>query len=190
MNNYRLRIRDLIYSLLPDGLAQAQALDFGSGDGWFAASLEQDRKIAQVTAVDVQRRKNSFKEPLLYDGGTLPFADQSFDVVYAVDVLHHCKDPEGQLKDLLRCCRQHFLLKDHTYRSPFGWLTLCLLDEVGNRKFGIPSRYKYQYGWSWFDLIEREGFILKRLIHPAHVESRFWGVKTNQLQFIALWCRR
>jgi SAM-dependent methyltransferase len=101
-----------------------------------------------------------------YDGARLPFADRSFDLVYAIDVLHHAASPRALVRELARCARKHLLLKDHTYRSIAGRWTLRLLDEVGNRRFGIVSPGLYQRGWEWLPWLEAEGFRQKALVHP------------------------
>jgi hypothetical protein len=106
-----------------------------------------------------------------------------------VDVLHHCADPGASLAELLRVARGWLLLKDHTHRGPGQRLTLALLDEIGNRRFGVPSLYRYQRGWEWLPAIERAGFALERMVHPAPCHTGLLGRATNRLQFVALWRR-
>lgn len=189
MNGYRCRIRDALADLLRPIAPLATALDFGSGDGWFADQFHAAGLFREVVPIDVQLRSQTVRAPQLYDGTRLPFADRSFDVVYCVDVLHHCPDPVASLRDLLRCGRNYFLIKDHTYRGPLGYLTLCALDEIGNRRFGIPSRYKYQKDWEWRPVIEAAEYELVRLIHPVACHRGPLGWATNRLQFIGLWRR-
>jgi SAM-dependent methyltransferase len=189
MNPYRLRILPLLLNLLRERAPAARALDFGSGDGWFATQMRASGLIGELVPVDVQARPNSFVEPIHYDGMRLPFDDRSFDLVYSVDVLHHGPDPAASLRDLVRCSSRLLLLKDHTWRTRAGKLTLAVLDEIGNRKFGIPCLYRYQRRWEWFDIIESEGFRLVRLIHPAVCHAGLMGRLTNSLQFAALWER-
>jgi len=151
--------------------------------------MRESGQIGELTPVEVQARPNSFVVPTLYDGNKLPFADRSFDLVYSVDVLHHCPDPEASLRDLVRCSNRLVLLKDHTWRTRSGKWTLAVLDELGNRKFGIPCLYEYQHRWDWFNIIESEGFRLVRRIHPAVCHVGLMGRLTNALQFAALWKR-
>lgn len=189
MGRYRERIWEMLdQTLSPIGQIQT-ALDFGSGDGWFARQMLDQGKVKQLQAIDVKARDNALYPTQIYDGGALPFADRSFDLIYSIDVLHHCPDPEAQLADVLRCTGRFFLLKDHTYRSMLGRLELCLLDEIGNRRFGVPSLYRYQERWAWDRIFETTGFRSRRLIHPAPCHSGILGSLTNDLQFIALWER-
>ncbi len=189
MNPYRQRILPILQQLLAERSPIGTTLDFGSGDGWFASHLLQKKCIGPLTAIDVKRRDHVFLEPQLYDGSRLPFTDRAFDLCYSVDVLHHCPDPAASLRDLARCTNRLFVLKDHTWRTRAGRYGLAILDELGNRKFGIPCLYEYQYKWDWFPVMEDAGFRLVKLIHPAVCHTGLMGKLTNALQFAALWER-
>jgi SAM-dependent methyltransferase len=184
MNAYRKNVLAVVKDLLDSIGPVDRALDFGAGDGWFAAELGSAGALATVSPVDVQRREHVFIESTIYDGSRLPFGDREFALSYAIDVFHHCPDPRASLADVLRCTRRHFIIKDHTYSTMLGYLALCALDEVGNRRFRIPSRYKYQREWEWFALPAKQGFKLRRLVHPAACHTGLLGV-TNGLQFAA-----
>jgi SAM-dependent methyltransferase len=189
MNAYRQRTFQFFRSLLAPLAPVPRLLDFGSGDGWFAQQFQAEGLAAAVTPVEVQPRPHALVQPVVYDGKRLPFDDGSFDLACSVDVLHHCPAPEESLRDVLRCTRGYFLLKDHTYSTSAGWLTLAALDEIGNRRFGVPSNYHYQHGWDWFSVIEGEGFVREHLLHPAACHRGALGWATNRLQFIGLWRR-
>lgn len=187
---YKLRIFDCLKSLVTPCEGIHTALDFGSGDGWFTQRLMSDNIIKNIQPVDVKKRSRNFVEPLVYGGSQLPFKDRYFDLVYAIDVLHHCPSPQYALRDLLRCSGKFCLIKDHVFHTRIEKLILCLLDEIGNRRFGIPSPHKYQKEWEWFDILEENGFELKNLIHPAPCHDGWLGKYTNHLQFIGLWQRK
>lgn len=185
---YRSNVLRILESVLGPRAPVERALDFGSGDGWFATRF-RNGLAREVVAVDVIKRPSSLVEPILYDGRRLPFEDRSFDLSYCVDCLHHCPDPLANLEDLLRCTRRWFLIKDHTYSTLGGFLMLSIMDELGNRRFGIPSRYRYQRDWNWFPSIERAGFALEQLVYPAACHSSLPWRPTNRLQFVALFSR-
>lgn len=188
-NPYRRRILDLMGSLLRPHLPLRRALDFGSGDGWFAHCLQTDGAAKEVVAVDVTRRRHAFTTVELYDGHRLPFEDRSFDLAFAIDAIHHCDDPREGLRELLRCAGRFLLLKDHTYRSAGGKLALAVLDEIGNRRLGVASVYRYQREWEWTPQIEAAGFVSEHLVHPARCHTGLLGWATNDLQFVGLWRR-
>ncbi len=190
MNPYRRRILDDFDALLRPHAPIARSLDFGAGDGWFASSLPERGLVNEVTAVDVQARPRTFAPVTIYDGVRLPFGDRSFDLVSSVDVLHHCPDPRASLEDAVRCADRFFLLKDHTFSSPAGRAALAILDEIGNRRFGIPSPFNYRTLEEWSAWIEQAGFLCRRIVHPARCHEGALGWATNRLQFVGLWERR
>ena len=189
MTGYRARILDAMASALAPMGPIATCLDFGSGDGFFANSLPTRVLLGSVTPVDVVERTSSFVKPRIYPGDRLPFADGAFELAYAVDVLHHCPDPQAALADLTRCTSRFLLLKDHNHHSALGSMTLALLDELGNRRVGIPSPYLYQRDWSWVRWIEANGFERRVFLHPMPCHRGLLGL-SNSLQFMGLWERK
>ncbi len=190
MTGYRQAIWQIVAELLqPQGQVEA-ALDFGSGDGWFARQLAESGLARQVVPVEVKQRAHYHLKPVLYDGQTLPLADRSCRLTMAIDSLHHTHNPQRAISELLRVTGELLLIKDHTYAGPLGYATLAVLDELGNWRFGVPSPFAYQRGWAWRDWIETAGFELVRLVHPAPCHRGLLGRLTNGLQFVALWKRR
>lgn len=187
ITGYRPRILSQLQQTIAP-LKAERVLDFGSGDGYFASHISNLPGIRQVTPVDVVERKQSLLKPILYDGHRLPFEDRSFDLVYAIDVVHHCPDPLHALEDMMRCTSKYLLLKDHNYQTPIGRFALAVLDELGNRRFGIPSLYLYQRKWEWLAWIEKHGFKRIEFVHPMRCQTGLLA-PTNGLQFMALWER-
>ncbi len=79
-------------------LAGKKVLDVGAGTG--RLSLPLANRGAQVTALDVSpkmleliKKKNSKIQTVIGDAESLPFADNSFDVVTAAFLIVHLKDP-------------------------------------------------------------------------------------------------
>ncbi len=189
MQIYRERTWQLIYPLVSQLAPLNSVLDFGAGDGWFAERIRSAQLAREVIAFDTQIRPLLHHEVTLIDGGRLPLADLSCDLTYAIDVLHHCLDPVSALREILRCTKSWLLIKDHTYCGPIGFAVLCILDELGNRRLGIPSPYHYQYAWKWNEVMQAAGFKLETLVHPAACNRGLLGATTNHLQFIGLWKR-
>lgn len=190
MNPYRRRIWALLEPLLRGCAPLDSVLDFGAGDGWFAAQVRAAGLAHTLTPLDVKRRAHVFVEPVLYPPGTrLPFADRQFDLVYTVDVLHHCDVPQEQIDELCRVSRRYLLVKDHTYATQLGRWTLAMLDELGNRRFGIPSPHHYQRHWEWDEHLTRRGWRKVLRQHPVRCHTGLLGSLTNALQYIALYER-
>ena len=188
-NAYRGRIWALFAAQMADIGPQRRVLDFGCGDGWFARQMLDAGFTSDLVALDVKRRAHCFVEPKIYDGGSIPFADRSFELSYSVDVVHHCTDPLAALTELARVSARFVLLKDHTASSPLGHLTLAVLDELGNRRFGIPSPHHYQQGDTWHQHLMSLGWQRRQHLHPAKVHTGLLGALTNRLQHVSLYER-
>lgn len=188
ITRYRDRTLEQMLGVLSRVDGHETALDFGAGDGFFCQQLLAAGAAREITPIDVVERRHSFVKPRLYDGGALPFADRSFDLVYAVDVVHHCPDPMFALGEMARCTRRWLMLKDHNCGGPLGHLALAALDELGNRRFGIPSPGRYQRDWAWVKSLESQGFVRSAFVHPMPCHVGLLS-STNGLQFLALWRR-
>jgi SAM-dependent methyltransferase len=190
VNAYRKRLFPLMKSMISECKGLSNALDFGSGDGYFAFEIGRQGIVNEIIPLDVLKRKNCFLEPVIYRGGEpVPYEERCFDLVYAIDVIHHCDNPLAIIKELTRCSRKYLLIKDHTYHNYFEKTVLSVLDEIGNRRFGVRSLCNYQYDHEWFKLISDSGFKLEKLIQPVKCHVGPLGWFTNHLQFIALWSR-
>lgn len=189
MANYRPNVARHLHQTLRELGPLESLLDFGAGNGWMLNQmLTADVSIGCATAVDVQERAEYFLSVETYDGQRLPFEDRSFDATMAVDVIHHCSDPRAALRDAARVTRRFLIVKDHTYRSKVGFATLSVLDELGNRKFGIPSRYRYQSRFTWDEVMAGEGFRLHRRSYPLPCHDGALSI-TDRLQCLAVYER-
>ncbi|MBC7665797.1 MAG: class I SAM-dependent methyltransferase [Caulobacter sp.] len=188
ITTYRPRILEqLRASIAP--LSVDRVLDFGCGDGYFASKVAKLPHVGRLVPVDVVARPGSFVKAQLYDGARLPFDDRSFELSYAVDVLHHCPEPIAAIDDMARCSSRYLLIKDHTFRTIAGKYVLAVLDELGNRRFGIPSPYRYQRDWQWVEHIEARGWKRLQMIHPMACHTGPLSL-TNGLQWMGLWERQ
>lgn len=190
MGDYRLRTLSQIALMLSAIEAPETTLDFGSGDGWFASKISHLLPGSSITTIDVKRRDFVHVEPSLYvQGDPLPYPDGSFDLAYAIDVLHHCDEPTRYVFELSRVARRYILIKDHTYNTSIDRLKLAVLDELGNRRFGIPSPQNYQRGWDWTDYLHSLGWKTRATIYPCPCHVGLLGALTNKLQYLALYER-
>jgi ubiquinone/menaquinone biosynthesis C-methylase UbiE len=113
-----------------DGARFGDGLEIGSGTGYFSLNLLQLGLIERLTATDISpgmlRRLSATAEALGLEAETvateaeaLPFADESFDLVFGHAVLHHIPDLERAFAEFRRVLR------------PGGAIAFC----------GEPSRY-------------------------------------------------
>lgn len=99
-----------------DPCPYGSALEIGAGTGYFSLNLMLAGKISSLTATDISpgmlealrvnaERLNLEVQTVRSDAETLPFADESFDLVTGHAVLHHIPDMETALAEFHRVLR-------------------------------------------------------------------------------------
>ncbi|MDB5037497.1 MAG: methyltransferase type 11 [Bacteriovoracaceae bacterium] len=127
----------------------SKILDIGSGDGHIAAEIMKRRSDIHIVGVDILPRKKTFIDVSLFDGNTIPFNDDSFDMVLLCDMLHHASDPVRVLKEAIRVSRKGILIKDHLREGILADTTLSFMDRVGNRRFSVSLDCTYWNRSEW-----------------------------------------
>ena len=141
-------------ALLPEG---AKVLDVGCGDGMLDERIQQRHSHLEITGIDVLVRPEARIPVRLFDGRTIPHAEDSFDAVLLIDVLHHCDDPEAMLAEAIRVARRCIVLKDHILSGPLSGALLRIMDDIGNRRFGVALPHNYWSEARWQQTFERLG---------------------------------
>jgi SAM-dependent methyltransferase len=142
--------------LLPEN---GRVLDVGCGDGAVSHAIERERPDLHVEGIEVMRRGRPEIKVSIYDGKTIPFADQSFDAVLFADVLHHAADPEQLLREAARVAAKCVVIKDHLADGLLAVPTLRLMDWVGNAGHGVALPYRYWKRAQWEQEFKRAGFV-------------------------------
>ncbi len=184
------RVRRLAQALTPliaEAGGARSLLDVGCGDGTIAARVGQAVGAERVVGLDVALRDELAIEAFAYDGGLLPFADQSFDVVLLTDVLHHADHPLALLRESLRVASLGVVLKDHLAFGALSSRLLELMDRVGNCAASVPVTGRYLALDEWFDLVRQAGGRLTVMRWPLRIHDLPWRLLTrSELQFAAL----
>ncbi|WP_267356128.1 MULTISPECIES: class I SAM-dependent methyltransferase [unclassified Methylobacterium] len=145
-------LAESLTGLLP---RDATVLDVGCGDGTIAGLCRTIRPDIHVEGIDVFVRPSTVIPVSAFDGKTLPFPDQSWDVVTFIDVLHHTEDPGQLLREAARVARRYVILKDHLSENSLDRLSLSLMDWIGNAPHGVALTYNYQSSQQWKNLFAR-----------------------------------
>ena len=148
------RLGRLICDLIPQN---ATVLDVGSGDGTLAYLIGEMRADVSIEGIDVHPRQDTPIRIASFDGVSLPFKDQEFDVVMFVDVLHHTADPMVLLREAARVARKAIIIKDHCDDGAFSNVTLRMMDWVGNKPHGVDLPYNYWKKARWNEAFSRLG---------------------------------
>lgn len=124
-------------------------LEIGAGTGYFGLNLMRAGVIDELAAVDISpgmlsqlersaERLGLRAECAVCEAGSLPFPDDSFDLVFGHAVLHHLPD--------LECCLREF----RRVLAPGGALAFCGEPSAyGDRLVSWPKRAAYRVAPLW-----------------------------------------
>ena len=98
-----------------DGLSPRRILEIGVGEGHVMSRVRERFPGVPLVGVDLpdEALSDEWREqglPCMFgDATTLPFPDDSFDLVLAIEVLEHVADPDCALAELARVCSGTFV---------------------------------------------------------------------------------
>jgi SAM-dependent methyltransferase len=164
----------------------ARVLDVGCGDGAIDALIQNQRPDVSIEGIDVFVRPSPLIPVSLFDGTTIPYAAQSFDVVMFVDALHHTVNPIVLLREGVRVGKI-IVIKDHLCDGFLAGFTLRLMDWVGNVYDGSISLHSYWRERQWADAFRSLGLNVRQSLaslglYPSAVAWLF----ERRLHFIAV----
>ncbi len=156
---------------LPLPGSQPRGLDIGCGHGWYACEMARlgyrmdavDRSPAQIAmARRYAQQHGAACQFACADAAKLPFDDNTFDFVYAINVLHHVVASDAQLQVLTEIVRVlkpggvFFLQEVNTlnplFRFYLGYVFPLIrgIDE-GNEQWIRPDRLPSVAGAHWLE---------------------------------------
>jgi ubiquinone/menaquinone biosynthesis C-methylase UbiE len=142
----RWRVEEKLRDITPDLKPGDRILDLGSGN---CVLVEQLRARGfDVQPVDLANL--SFIPgiaPVLYDGRTLPFPDNSFDVALVITVLHHTRDPDAVLAEVRRKARRLVVIEEIFENSAEKYATFAIDSLFNLEFFGHPRTNRTDAGW-------------------------------------------
>lgn len=123
------KLKEICPYLNPDN----RILEVGAGNSIFCQQLRQ--RGYDITPLDVEN--HSFVEdivPVIYDGITFPFSDNSFDVAMIITVLHHCPNPDAILAEAKRVAKKVIVVEE-IYEGMFEKYMTYAIDSLFNFEF-------------------------------------------------------
>jgi SAM-dependent methyltransferase len=133
-----------------DHCPRGKGLDVGCGTGALASRLaDAGYEMAGVDPSDgmlgILRERAPAVRAERASGTDLPFADNSFDLVLSVAVMHHIADPEDvrrTLAEMVRVARHsgRILVWDHNPRNPYWARLMARVPQDTGEERLIPER--------------------------------------------------
>jgi len=165
-------------------------LSVGDGDGSISVVV-RNRLGLKVRGLDVHvdlpQRDTSV--PLdTYDGSRMPYDDNSFDVVSAIFVLHHCNDVDQVLSEMVRVARKKVVILEDIYRNALERRIVCAMDYIENRAISADMNipFNFRSAQEWEQAFEDRGLTVEKskcfkiltLLPVRH--QAFWIVKPTE----------
>ncbi|HWT11459.1 MAG TPA: methyltransferase domain-containing protein [Allosphingosinicella sp.] len=180
------RIEVLARSLADFIPKDARVLDIGCGSGTLAKAIMKIRPDISIEGIDVLVRPSTDIAVTQFDGDTIPWPDDHFDVALFVDVLHHTEAPARLMAEAKRVSKAGIVIKDHFREGAFAEATLRFMDWFGNASHGVALPYNYlsdpEWRGIWSDLSLRVERMVDRVgLYPAPFSWLF----DRRLHFIA-----
>ncbi len=149
-------IRDAVVGILPEPGRYRSWLDIGTADQKLFEVIHQAfDNFSDAQTLDIHPVGQPIFRHTVYDGRTIPFPDNSFDIVSFIDVLHHTDNIEELLAEAKRVSRKFILIKDHKYQNRVQKGTLEIQDWFG--RFGLgeanfPLPYNFLTSPQWQEI--------------------------------------
>jgi 2-polyprenyl-3-methyl-5-hydroxy-6-metoxy-1,4-benzoquinol methylase len=159
MNRFETTLDDLFVKADPHSL-----LDVGCGEGVLVHKWAQRLADKRVVGIDLEepsiqegwaQRQAPNLEYRVMKAESLPFADDEFDVVTAIEVLEHVPDPAHTVAEMARVARRHLIVS--VPREPL-WRALNLARGAYVRDLGnTPGHLNHWSKRSFVQLLSRHG---------------------------------
>lgn len=174
-----------LIQLLPENIL-LKGLDVGCGSGELSKYVQDRCPETKIYGVDILAREDAVIEVKNFDGIRLPFADQSYDFVMLIDVLHHTDYPQKLMQECVRVTRKFILIKDHNCESWLDRVCLRFMDWVGNRSYNVYLPYNYLSKSDWKKLYQASGIVCEANLSELHLYPKpFSFLFDRNLHFIA-----
>jgi SAM-dependent methyltransferase len=175
------------------GSRRGAALDVGAGrgiasyalarDGWATTALEPDpSEIVGAGAIRAMAKESCLQINVIETWGEkLPFADNSFDLVFCRQVLHHANDLLTFCREIHRVLRPGgclLAIREHVISKPSD-LALFLANHPLHKYYGGEHAYTLK---EYVDCITAPGMVLSAIINPLESEINTFPLSKDDIK--------
>lgn len=118
----------------------SQILDVGCGNGYFTYYLEQLGKTIGLDYSWTMVKTNPSDNLVQGSALALPFKDNTFDLVFCSNLLHHIENPVLTVREMRRVSSQYIVLSEPNRNNP-AMLGLGLLKKEERLSLHFTPRY-------------------------------------------------
>ena len=97
--------------------------------------------IQQVSREEIQSFKDAKIDAVREDAEDFRLADESYDLVIAHEVLHHCRSPHRALLEMLRVSRRHVIILEPNH----SWIMKALISRRFSFPYELPAVIDHNY---------------------------------------------
>jgi len=157
---YKKRLAENIVPLCE---AHSNILDVGCGDGSVAKLIMDSNPSLNIAGIEIQSSLPAKIPRKLYNGKEIPYPDNHFDIVIALDVLHHIDDIPSLLAEMERVSKKYLIIKDHMTYSIFSQWLISFTDYFSNLPYGIRCAFNFPSFERWKSYFDEGKTRKKRL---------------------------
>lgn len=133
-----------ILKYLPTEIINTKCLDAGAGDGFFSLELKAWFDLSIVDSSMKMLEKNPVKEKVfLMDCAHLGFLDNSFNLVFEANMLHHASNVDDLLRELVRVSSDYIVVLEPNRNHPLT-LLLAFLKKNERKSLLFSKRYVHR----------------------------------------------
>jgi 2-polyprenyl-3-methyl-5-hydroxy-6-metoxy-1,4-benzoquinol methylase len=148
--------------------APGSLLDVGCGEGVLVHQWARQLGDARVVGIDLEepsiqagweQRQAPNLEYRVMRAENLPFAEDEFDLVSAIEVLEHVPDPEHTVAEMARCGRQHLLVS--VPREPLWRMLNMARGAYWSALGNTPGHLNHWSKRSFVQMLSRHGEVVQ-----------------------------
>lgn len=156
--------------------ADLSILDLGCGSGLFAKALQQLPNVSLVCGVDViDYCKTDIPFKQYSEGSTIPCEDNSFDITFIVEVLHHSDNAIHLLTEARRVTKKSIIVFEDVVTSKLRLRFMRMFDILMNMRHGVNTPLNFRAEDEWLKI-----FSQLQLTHERTLDYSFYSVYTPQ----------